>query len=137
GDLGGVCGHNLGTVLHCTNRGKLTNSSAATVGGVCGYCHTSLTGRTHNGNVDGGSQRYVGGIVGDIDDGASSVAIRDCTNTGAVTGGDSTGGICGYGDVAITGCTNSGAVTGSGRDTGGICGSAQKGSAIQNCTNTG
>ena len=137
GDLGGVCGHNLGTVENCTNSGKVTNSSAETVGGVCGYSHTSLTGCTNNGNVDGGSQRYVGGIVGYIDDGASSVAIRDCTNTGAVTGGDSTGGICGYGDVAITGCTNSGAVTGSGRDTGGICGSAQKGSAIQNCTNTG
>ena len=137
GDLGGICGHNLGTVENCTNNGKVTNSSAETVGGVCGYSHTSLIGCTNNGTIDGGSQRHVGGIVGYIDDGASGVAIRDCTNTGAVTGGNSTGGICGYGDVAITGCTNSGAVTGSDRDTGGICGSARKGSAIQNCTNTG
>ena len=137
GDLGGVCGHNLGTVKNCTNAGKVTNSGAETVGGICGYSHTSLIGCTNNGTVDGGGQRHVGGIVGYIDDGANGVTIQDCTNTGAITNtGDLVGGICGFGDVAITGCTNTGAVTSGGRDTGGVCGSS-KGGTIQNCSNTG
>ena len=103
-------------------------------GGVCGWNDAgAITGCTNKGAVNG-SDRDTGGICGSARKGS---AIQNCTNTGAVTGGNSTGGICGYGDVAITGCTNSGAVTGSDRDTGGICGSAQKGSAIQNCTNTG
>ena len=137
GDLGGVCGHNLGTVKNCTNAGKVTNSGAETVGGICGYSHTSLIGCTNNGTVDGGGQRHVGGIVGYIDDGANGVTIQDCTNTGAITNtGDLVGGICGFGDVALTGCTNTGAVTGGGRDTGGVCGSS-KGGTIQNCSNTG
>ena len=136
GDLGGICGHNLGTVESCTNNGKVTNSGAETVGGICGYSHTSITGCTNDGDIDGGGQRHVGGIVGYIDDSVNGVTIQDCTNSGAVNGGDRTGGICGFADAGITGCTNDGAVTGSDRDTGGVCGSAN-GGTIQDCTNTG
>ena len=158
-NVGGVCGTNTGgTTENCANFGAV-NGSGEWVGGVCGGNTGAITGCTNSGAVTGNGEN-VGGIVGYTEDGAiencqnsgsvtgngenvggicgfSNQPITNCANTGAVTGGNSTGGICGYGDVTITGCTNSGAVTGSDRDTGGICGSARKGSAIQNCTNTG
>lgn len=138
GDLGGVCGHNLGTVKNCTNAGKVTNSGAETVGGICGYSSTSLIGCTNSGVIDGSDQRHVGGICGYIDNGDKGVTVSVCTNTGAVTGNNErVGGICGFGDVTITNCWNSGAITG-GTNVGGICGeNHSKAGTIMNCYSTG
>ena len=138
GDLGGICGHNLGTVENCVNTGKVTNSGAETVGGICGYSSTSLIGCTNSGVIDGSDQRHVGGICGYIDNGDKGVTVSVCTNTGAVTGyNERVGGICGFGDVTITNCWNSGAITG-GTNVGGICGeNHSKAGTIMNCYSTG
>ena len=85
--------------------------------------------------IEGGSAQYQG-FVGYL--GAGAIQNLTLGESCSVTGGKYSGGVCGWNDAgAITGCTNKGAVNGSDRDTGGICGSARKGSAIQNCTNTG
>lgn len=138
GDLGGICGHNLGTVENCANTGKVTNSGAETVGGICGYSSTSLIGCTNSGVIDGSNQRHVGGICGYIDNGDKGVTVSVCTNTGAVTGNNErVGGICGFGDVTITNCWNSGTITG-GTNVGGICGeNNSKAGTIMNCYSTG
>lgn len=138
GDLGGICGHNLGTVENCANTAKVTNSGAETVGGICGYSSTSLIGCTNSGVIDGSDQRHVGGICGYIDNGDKGVTVSVCTNTGAVTGNNErVGGICGFGDVTITNCWNSGAITG-GTNVGGICGeNHSKAGTIMNCYSTG
>ena len=85
--------------------------------------------------IEGGSAQYQG-FVGYL--GAGAIQNLTLGESCSVTGGKYSGGVCGWNDAgAITGCTHKGAVNGSDRDTGGICGSARKGSAIQNCTNTG
>ena len=82
--------------------------------------------------IEGGSAQYQG-FVGYL--GAGAIQNLTLGESCSVTGGKYSGGVCGWNDAgAITGCTNKGAVNGSDRDTGGICGSARKGSAIQNCT---
>ena len=73
----------------------------------------------------------VGGVCG-YNDGT----IKNCYNTGAVSGSMYVGGVCGYNDWGtITNCYNTGAVSGS-YYVGGVCGYNDWGT-ITNCYNTG
>lgn len=132
GDLGGICGHNLGTVDNCANTGTVYNGDKNTAGGICGYSKTALTGCTNSGAVTGST--YVGGIVGYTDDGA----IENCQNSGTVTGnGEDVGGICGFSNQPITNCANTGNIAG-GNVVGGVCGLMVSSKVtISNCYNTG
>ncbi len=77
----------------------------------------------------------VGGIVGYLDLGGSSVT--NCTNSAAVSGGSSVGGIAGVGDGDIINCTNYGNISSNER-AGGISGSVSAtGYVIENCENYG
>lgn len=95
--VGGVCGHNYGTITNCYNTGNLTAiDPTAAIGGICGY------------NDKGGT-------------------IANCYNTGTVTATGSiasVGGVCGSSNAPISNCYNIGTVTAtsSGADISGICG---------------
>lgn len=77
---------------------------------------------------------------------SSDGEIENCYNSGAVSGTENVGGICGTGNTGseISGCFNSGEVTGTG-NIGGICGSVsgdeyngyEMVSSVSGCANTG
>ena len=74
---------------------------------------------------------YTGGVCG-----KTYSTITNCYNTGAVSGSDKVGGVCGESFCGeITNCYNTGAVSGS-NQIGGVCGFGN-GSTITNCYNTG
>src|SRR5574344_785789 len=63
--------------------------------------------------------------------------ITNCTGSGAVSGSNYVGGVCGYNNSStITYCTGSGTVTSTGNDAGGVCGQNYAGT-ITNCTVSG
>ncbi|MGN0629691.1 MAG: GLUG motif-containing protein [Ruminococcus sp.] len=73
---------------------------------------------------------YVGGVCGYTDGGT----IKNCYNTGAVSGSSYVGGVCGGNSGTITNCYNTGEVSCSGH-VGGVCGGNF--GTITNCYNTG
>ena len=94
--VGGVCGHNDGTITNCYNAGNLTViESLGAIGGICGYNGGTVTNCYNTGTVTAtGSVASVGGVCG------SSIApISNCYNIGTVTATSSDAdisGICGY-----------------------------------------
>ena len=48
--------------------------------------------------------------------------VRDCKNTGSVSGENTVGGVCGYSPGTIESCYNTGSVHGTGEFVGGVCG---------------
>ena len=117
------------------------------VGGICGFCNRGtlenclfdgiVTASEGSGASQGTGSRTSGGICGYA---ANGVTIRNCQNSGRVSGTSETGGICGECDWGkIENCLNTGEVTtGAGGDscTGGICGKISKGS-VADCKNSG
>ncbi len=97
--VGGVCGHNDGTITNCYNAGNLTaiesSESSATIGGICGYNSGTIANCYNTGTVTAtGSLASVGGVCG-----CSIAPISNCYNIGTVTAtGSDAGisGICGY-----------------------------------------
>ncbi len=145
--VGGIVGYLVGGFIEgCYNTGDITTSSSSYesrsyAGGIVGYLVGGVIEGCYNtGDITASSfyesNSYAGGIAG-YDDGYT--AIRNCHNTGSVTG-DSTyaGGIAGNLDnsTTITSCYNTGSVTGN--LAGGIVGYVYGGSiTISNCYNTG
>lgn len=137
--VGGVCGINdTGCIIensHSTNAEVVGKSY---VGGICGCNYSNITNCTASGNVSGiySGSVYAGGICGENNAGAVQGCTSDCTVTGA--NGDYTGGICGYNQKAgiVKNCHNSGTVTGK-NDVGGVCGYNTVSSTIENCDNKG
>lgn len=84
--------------------------------------------------VNGNSM--IGAIVGSVDDGA----IRNCNNSGTVSGTNNVGGIVGHingeCELEITECTNSGVIIGRNNFIGGIVGGTYC-STVALCSNTG
>ena len=76
---------------------------------------------------------FVGGVCGD-----NGGTITNCYNTGAVSGNDSVGGVCGQKgmDRTVENCYNTGTVSGS-SSVGGVCGYASLGGSFTNCYNIG
>ena len=63
--VGGVCGHNDGTITNCYNAGNLTViESLGAIGGICGYNGGTVTNCYNTGTVTAtGSVASVGGVV--------------------------------------------------------------------------
>ena len=117
--VGGVVGQAVGTVLNCSNTGKIV-----------------AIGST----ADGRAQ--AGGVVGTI---YQSYTVSNCYNTGKViSNGECTGGVVGLANTSTTvsNCYNTGAVIGKESDTGGIVGAmaSEEGvtnSTVEKCYNSG
>ena len=104
--VGGVIGYTNVSYknISMTNLSNKANISGAKyVGGIIGYLHnsygsssatTQLVKFNNSGKVTG-SEDYVGGTIGYIY-AKTKLYITDCTNTGAVIGGNPVGGVIGY-----------------------------------------
>lgn len=79
----------------------------------------------------GGVFGYVGGTS------TMSIKVEQCINNGNVTGFDSVGGLIGNASyISLKECSNTGAVTGRGSNAGGLAGSINR-SEVKDCTSTG
>lgn len=137
--VGGICGHNHGTVENCRNDAVIVGESYA--GGIAywNYADGVVTGCVNTGVVSttGG---YVAGISG-LNDGT----ISGCGNTGDISSVDygNPAGICGTAaeeDAYVVGCWNSGTVSLGGTelgDAGGICSYVRSGATLAYCYNYG
>ena len=63
------------------------------------------------------SENTVGGVCGD-----NEKIIKNCYNTGTVSGVDTAGGVCGYNCGTLENCYNTGTISGTGNYIGGVCG---------------
>ena len=104
--VGGVCGHNYGTITNCYNTGNLTAiESADAIGGICGINDNdgTIANCYNTGTVTAtGSIASVGGVCG-----SSNAPISNCYNIGTVTAtssGADISGICGYNWGPVTNC---------------------------------
>ena len=102
--VGGVCGHNGGTITNCYNAGNLTAiESSANIGGICGYNSGTVTNCYNTGTVTAtGQVASVGGVCG-----CSTAPISNCYNIGTVTATSSStdiSGICGYNFGPVINC---------------------------------
>ena len=81
-------------------------------GGVLQNCSNSSTviGKNNNSSA--------GGVCGD-----NNGTVRDCKNTGSVSGQNDVGGVCGFSAGTVKSCYNTGSVHGTGTHVGGACGS--------------
>ena len=157
--MGGIVGRNYGTsaqdvtILRCTNEAELRPGSCMAVGGIVGFSQIKGSLEVKNcvnkGAITPSSfATKLGGIVGRIN-GAATAAITGCTNSAALTSGNSEnmGGIVGYSNqsTAITDCHNSGTVTNSSVGeysiltyTGGILGCMEtENLSLNQCSNQG
>ena len=117
------------------------NVSGAYSGGVIGRAdYADITNVHSEVNVTvkrvGGNWDNLGGLVGYAN---YSTTIKDCSNSGDVTGYRYAGGIAGtlYGNSFVINCTNSGKVTGADTGVAGIAGNVSNGCAIKACSNSG
>lgn len=118
--LFGYIGYNgTGTVKNV----KLADSyvkGQSYVGGICGYMYyfSEISGCESGATVISAGS-YAGGIASIV---TKNSTIRNCRNTGSVTGGGLTGGITGNSNGTVTACINQGVVSGSGQAFGGLIG---------------
>jgi len=128
--VGGVCGwsYNDSSIADCHVVNSVV-SGKNSVGGLVGYSGSAITD-SHNGATVKGTEYYVGGLAGFNNDGA----ISNSYNTGAVSGGDSVGGLVGQTYSNIYCSYNTGSVSG-GYAVGGIAGYSY--GMIDSCYNHG
>ena len=117
------------------------NVSGAYSGGVIGRAdYADITNVHSEVNVTvkrvGGNWDNLGGLVGYAN---NSTTIKDCSNSGDVTGYRYAGGIAGNlsGNSSIINCTNSGNVTCAGSGAAGMAANVGNGCAITGCVNSG
>lgn len=149
--MGGIVGENMyGYIADCTNNGTVTSSKWDKVGGIVGNnqipdsSNEPVEGKSaviercvNNGAISGpndNSGDYVGGIVGISSwswEGDYFGTVRNCLNTGTITGCVSSG-IVGYLEKAtnVENCLNTGTI--SGTPSGGIAGQQLSSCAIKN-----
>lgn len=128
-ETGGVVGSATSTTLiNCHNQADVQGEFAS-VGGVAGSCSGSIQQCSNMGSITAASNtNHIGGIVGL----QASGVIRDCWNTGQVSGYSSLGGIVGHLQNAnAENCYSTGIITA--QDTaGGIVGKAIQSSLSNN-----
>lgn len=91
-------------------------------GGVCGKNDKDgvLQNCSNSSTVIGKNQNSrIGGVCGD-----NSGTVRDCKNTGSVSGENFVGGVCGINLGTIKSCYNTGSVHGTDIYVGGVCGNS-------------
>lgn len=121
GAVGGIAGHNVGTIAGASFTGAVTGGDGTWAGGVAGYSAGTIDHVRISGTVTGGDGSYVGGLVGWNHFGA----VINGHVTGTVTGGSDSdvGGLAGDTDGSITGSSATGtAIAGSNSDLGGLAG---------------
>lgn len=122
-NVGGIVGlNNGGTIKESYNYGKVIGSGY--LGGIVGYSSSGEIYSCYNSGIIEGADVFVGGIVGRIDNGNA----KNCYNNKAVSNTNyHTGGItgCVFTDAELKNCYNTGTITGLGV-VGGVCGQ-QKG----------
>ena len=91
GRTGGIVGVNSGKVVNCAATGHI--DSGIYTGGIAGEPYGWIDGCLFAGTINGRSGDRVGGIAGFV---TGSLWITNCTVSGQLDGGDSTGGIIGY-----------------------------------------
>ncbi len=133
---GGIAGVNNSNIFNCRNTCKVTGDLY--VGGIAGYFPSGRIQYCRNtGEVSGES--FVGGIAGFSLDNAF---IQSCINTGKVTASsEGAGGICGLLYGTIKNCCNTGEVSGHSY-VGGVLGENYKNNEnfpclVKNCFNIG
>lgn len=90
-------------------------------GGVCGFIDYGgvLQNCSNSSTVIGkNNDSSAGGVCGD-----NNGTVRDCKNTGSVSGQNDVGGVCGSSAGTVKSCYNTGSVHGTGTHVGGVCGS--------------
>lgn len=90
-------------------------------GGVCGLIDYGgvLQNCSNSSTVIGkNNDSKAGGVCGD-----NNGTVRDCKNTGSVSGQNDVGGVCGFSAGTVKSCYNTGSVHGTGTHVGGVCGS--------------
>ncbi len=104
-------------------------------GGVCGLIDYGgvLQNCSNSSTVIGkNNDSRAGGVCGD-----NNGTVRDCKNTGSVSGQNDVGGVCGFSAGTVKSCYNTGSVHGTGTHVGGVCGSNYIGTTysgtITNC----
>lgn len=133
--VGGICGNNGGNIENCSNTGTISGYYA---GGICGEASAYATIlKCHNeGEVSATSETQDSGCAGGII-GYNKAMVKDCWNTGKISGENGTGGICGENSGSIIACYNTGTILGESY-TGGVCGlNGNSGETITACYNTG
>jgi len=150
GGLIGTCVNTETVIRDCYNAASVTTTAETYgTGGLVGLLHSgSLTieNSTNEGTVHSAGEG-VGGVVGYALTAATTLAIRDCENTGNVTGGagNGVGGIFGSNpnaanfSLTIDRCINRGKVTGVAHvgGIGGLPRNMKAGSHIDDCENYG
>ena len=90
-------------------------------GGVCGLIdHGGILQNCSNSStvIGKNNDSRAGGVCGD-----NNGTVRDCKNTGSVSGQNDVGGVCGFSAGTVKSCYNTGSVHGTGTHVGGVCGS--------------
>ena len=122
---------NTGTVQNLSVSGSVKGNDY--VGGIAGQNNGNVINCAFSGSVSGNSS--VGGVVGYN---SSSGTVKNCYNTGAVSGsGNYVGGVVGYNGGTVENCYNTGAVNSSSNQVGGVVGYNDLGASVDNCYNTG
>ena len=131
----GLVGYAVGATIQNVTVQKSSFNGDTYIGAVCGYIvGGKITGCTNSDTVNVRGNNYLGGIAGLAD----STTVQRCFNSGTVTGNYPTGGIVGFANNAtVQDCGNTGAVKSPNGNEycGGIAGSTNNTSSIQNCYN--
>lgn len=120
----------VGLFGHIGANGKISNVGVSDSyfqfrmkgGGVCGKNDKDgvLQNCSNSSTVIGKDQNSrTGGVCGD-----NSGTVRDCKNTGSVSGENFVGGVCGINPGTIKSCYNTGSVHGTDICVGGVCGNS-------------
>jgi len=131
--VGGYVGYSdgLAPITGCNNAVNITYSgNGIYVGGIAGYSSYTITDCTNSGTITASKSDYVGGIVGRMGCSTGAPDLKNCTNSGKITGNAQVGGLVGefYFNYSserhsyFSDLTNSGAVLASGENAGGIVG---------------
>ena len=131
----GLVGYAVGATIQNVTVQKSSFNGDTYIGSVCGYIvGGKITGCTNSDTVNVRGYNYLGGIAAHAD----STTVQRCFNSGTVTGNYPTGGIVGFANNAtVQDCGNTGAVKSPNGNEycGGIAGSTNNTSSIQNCYN--
>ena len=140
--VGSICGTNNGTISRCYSASTIKNNSdkseingsvngTSSVGGICGT-NKGIISQCYNTSTVTSSGSNVGGIVGYQE--GKKATIENCYNTGSISEGSNTGGICGQcANGSISTCYNGGSVSSSSDAVGGVCGNNSSSNNITSC----
>ena len=127
-DYTGLFGWNKGLIMDLGIEGGGIKGDSY-VGALCGQNLGTISGCYNTASVYG-ERYYHGGLCGYMQDGSN---MKNCYNTGSVSGNDNVGGVCGYVQSGSTleSCYNTATVSGTTNFVGGVFGLS--GGTVKNC----